>query len=157
MTNTGPLDNSLLRDAPPTNGHYANPAPKPERIRNPNRKFSTELQQATAIRDISHKLVMSMQDDLAALSAAPSPKNAAIVRAARRSVAVSLRMAVMAWETACDRVRIAKRIPLPGSLRPEAKAKKPTPKSGHSKWTESPEPTPHNDSQGTKPSLPTAS
>jgi hypothetical protein len=40
---------------------------------------------------------------------------------ARKQVAVALRQAVAAWETAVERARIARNKPLPGSLRPESK------------------------------------
>jgi len=64
------------------------------------------------------------------LISATSPK-------ARKEVAVGIRQAVAAWEVCCDRVRIARNRPLPGSLRPEVKYKKARAQSAAS-WSESP-------------------
>jgi hypothetical protein len=41
----------------------------------------------------------------------------------RAKAAMALRSAVQAWDTACERERIARNRPLPGSLRPESKPK----------------------------------
>jgi hypothetical protein len=60
---------------------------------------------------------MELEQDLDAATDADS----------RREVAIAIRSAIQAWDLACDRVRIAKGLPLPGSLRPEAKPKKSKP------------------------------
>lgn len=56
---------------------------------------------------------MALEADL---DSAPDAKS-------RASVAQALRQAVAAWESATERVRIARNKPLPGSLRPESKPK----------------------------------
>lgn len=127
------------QDTPTTNAQIPHQRPPPPIRKAGDKKYSSELTQARQIQNIAHKLVASMENDIVALPASPSPKSAAAVRAARRSVAVSLRMAVMAWETACDRVRIARGKPLPGSLRPEPIAKRKPTKQSATSFSEQPE------------------
>jgi hypothetical protein len=77
-------------------------------------KLSTDLAQARDMQRIAHKAVIEMEQDL----------DSATDRKARKETAVALRMAIMAWDAACERVRIARNKPLPGSLRPENIQKK---------------------------------
>lgn len=98
--------------------------------------------QARELQNVAHLLAMKIGSGIAALPDSVPPKKEAGNRAVQRHVAVSLRMAVMAWETACERVRIARGKPLPGSLRPEAAKPKKTKAPAQSQWTETPEPGP---------------
>jgi len=106
-------------------------------------RHATELQQATAIRDVAHTLTIQIGLDIASAPDAAS----------RKAIAISLRMAVAAWEIACDRVRIARGKPLPGSLRPEPLAKRKQPKQPANSFSETPDATPAGETSSPKESL----
>ena len=77
-------------------------------------KVSSDLSQAREVQKLAFRVVQSLEEDLGSATDAKS----------RMSVAVAIRSAIQAWDLARDAARIARNRPLPGSLRPEAVAKR---------------------------------
>lgn len=71
------------------------------------------LRQALDLQKLAYQVAMDL-----------SQPSSAEVEDQRRARAQAVASAIKAWELASDRARIARKQPLPGSLRPEAKPKR---------------------------------
>lgn len=130
----------------PTPYHYNRTAENLQRVRGHKNhaQKSTALQQAIEMQRIGFKAVCLLEKDL----------DSAVDAKSRASVAMALRQAMAAYESASDLVRIAKNKPLPGSLRPESKPRAKA-KAGSVSFSEAPAPIPNASSPGPSQSGPT--
>lgn len=140
---------ALTEESPP---YRCNPNQSPEHLRilRARKAGKSKLNctaasaQARDIARLCHDAVMALRGKV---EEASDPEQ-------RAKAAMALRSAVQAWDTACERERIARNRPLPGSLRPESKPRAKA-KASSISFQEAPAPIPNASSPAPSQSGPT--